>query len=152
LKLTQLTFNSSQDPVQGGAISPDGIYLAYSDTKGVHIKRIGSDAVLSVPQPEELRAKDITWEILPQAWFPDNANFVANAHPESENLWEWRSRTTSIWTFSVAGGARHKVRDNSVAFSVSPDGCLLDVRGVSEPEDKKGPSEHYAGVRSAGCG
>jgi hypothetical protein len=31
LKLTQLTFNSSQNPVVGGTISPDGKYLAYSD-------------------------------------------------------------------------------------------------------------------------
>jgi DNA-binding winged helix-turn-helix (wHTH) protein/Tol biopolymer transport system component len=125
LKLTQLTFNSSQNPVAGGAISPDGTYLAYGDKKGVHIKRIGSDDALSVPLPEQLKNKDIAWEILPQAWFPDNANFVANAHPESETLGEWRSKTTSIWAFSVAGGAPHKIRDNAVGFSVSPDGSLI---------------------------
>ena len=125
LKLTQLTFNSSQNPVAGGAISPDGKYLAYSDRKRVHIKRIGSDDALSVSLPEELKNENITWEILTQAWFPDNAHFVANAHPESESLGEWRSKTTSIWSFSATGVAPHKIRDNAVAFSVSPDGSLI---------------------------
>ena len=125
LKLQQLTFNSSQNPVAGGTISPDGKYLAFNDKKGVHIKRIGSDDAQSFPQPEELKNKNISWEILTQAWFPDNARFLANAHPQSEGLEEWSSKTTSIWAFSVAGGAPQKVRDNAVAFSVSPDGSLI---------------------------
>jgi serine/threonine protein kinase len=124
-KLTQLTFNSSQNPVGGGAISPDGIFLAYSDLKGVHVKRIGSDDALSFPQPEELKDQDITWEILTQAWFPDNAGFLANAHPQGEDLGDWSSNTSSIWSFSVTGGAPRKVRDNAVGFSASPDGSMI---------------------------
>jgi serine/threonine protein kinase/DNA-binding winged helix-turn-helix (wHTH) protein len=125
IKLQQLTFNSSQDPVISGAISLDGKYLAYNDRKGMHTKPIGSDAVQSFPAPEELKNKDITWEILSQAWFPDNVHFLANAHPQSESMDEWSSKTSSIWAFSVAGGAPQKVRDNAVAFSVSPDGALI---------------------------
>jgi serine/threonine protein kinase/Tol biopolymer transport system component len=133
LKLTQLTFNSSQNRVAWGAISPDGKYLAYNDLKGVHVKRIGSDDAVAFPQPEELKNRDITWEILTQGWFPDNARFLANAHPQSEDPedplgWrstEWRSATTSIWVFSVAGGAPYKLRDNALAFSVSPDGSMI---------------------------
>ena len=125
LKLQQLTFNSSDNRVKSGAISPDGKFLAYSDRKGVHVKRIGNDDALSIPPPEELKDKKITWEILTQSWFPDNARFLANAHPQSEDVVEWRSKTTSIWAFSVAGGAPHKIRDNAMAFSVSPDGTLI---------------------------
>jgi serine/threonine protein kinase len=125
LKLTQLTFSSSENPVGGGAISPDGKYLAYNDKKGVHVKRIGSDDAVSFLQPDELKGKEITWEILTQGWFPDNARFLANAHPQSEDLGEWTSRTSSIWVFSVTGGAPNKLRDNAVAFSVSPDGSMI---------------------------
>ena len=125
IKLQQLTFNSSQDPVVSGAISLDGKHLAYTDNKGIHIKPIGSDAVRSFPPPEQLKNKDITWEILSQAWFPDNAHFLANAHPQSESMDEWSSKTSSIWAFSVAGGAPQKVREGAVAFSVSPDSSLI---------------------------
>src|SRR5262249_9569559 len=40
IKLRQLTFNSTENPVSSGAISPDGKYLAYSDTRGLHLKLI----------------------------------------------------------------------------------------------------------------
>ena|SRR5437773_3318149 len=44
LKQRQLTANSSENAVTGGAISPDGKYLAYTDTKGIHIKLIETGA------------------------------------------------------------------------------------------------------------
>jgi serine/threonine protein kinase/Tol biopolymer transport system component len=125
LKLTQLTFNSAENPVSDGTISLDGTYLAYSDQMGVHVKRIGSDDAVSFLQPDELKGKEIAWEILPQAWFPDSARFLANAHPQTEELGEWSSRTTSVWEFSVSGGVPHKVRDNAVGFSISPDGSMI---------------------------
>jgi len=125
LKLTQLTFNSSQNPVKGGAISPDGKYLAYNDQKGMLVKRIGSDDAVSFPQPEELKNQDITWEILIPGWSPDNTWFLANSHPLSEGMEHWSSKTSSIWSFSVSGGAPRKVRDNAEGFSVSPDGSLI---------------------------
>jgi len=36
----RLTFNSSENPVDIGSISPDGKYLAYSDSAGIHVKVI----------------------------------------------------------------------------------------------------------------
>jgi serine/threonine protein kinase len=134
LKLTQLTFSSAENRVLGGTISPDGTYLAYNDQKGVHVKRIGSDDAVSFLQPDELKSKDIAWEILPQAWFPDNARFLANAHPQSEDLGEWTSKTTSIWAFSVTGGVPLKVRDNAVGFSVSPDGSMISFGQNPSPK------------------
>src|SRR5262249_47417663 len=41
IKLQQLTDNAPENPVSDGSISPDGKYLAYVDTKGIHIKLIG---------------------------------------------------------------------------------------------------------------
>ena len=43
-ELTQkrLTFNSSENAVQSGAISPDGKYLAYSDPGGIHVKLLST--------------------------------------------------------------------------------------------------------------
>jgi hypothetical protein len=105
------------------------------------VKRIGSDDAVSFPQPDELKSKEIAWEILPQAWFPDNARFLANAHPQSEDLGEWSSKTTSIWAFSVTGGVPHKVRDNAVGFSVSPDGSMISFGqkpGPKLPEPVRG--------------
>jgi eukaryotic-like serine/threonine-protein kinase len=42
LKQRQLTSNSTEDPVAGGSISPDGRYLAYADLRGIHIKELAT--------------------------------------------------------------------------------------------------------------
>src|SRR5207253_3575036 len=55
IKLRQLTTNSSENPVIGGAISPDGKYLAYSDTRGLHIKLLDTSETRTVPKPEALK-------------------------------------------------------------------------------------------------
>jgi len=125
LKLQQLTINSSENPVTNGAISPDGKYLAYTDGKGMHIKVIGSDEAQSVPEPEALKNGKLNWEILSTSWFPDSQRFIANAHPEGEDPSLWSPLTSSIWIVSVLGGAPRKLRDNALAWSVSPDGSAI---------------------------
>jgi eukaryotic-like serine/threonine-protein kinase len=149
-KLTQLTFNSSENPVRGGTISPDGTYLAYHDLKGVHVKRIGSENVVSFSQPEELKGKDITWEILTQAWFPDNARFLANAHPRSETYNEWSCRTSITWAFNVDGSPPRKVLDNAAVFSVSPDGSMISFGKSPIKLQEKESGEREIWVMSPG--
>jgi len=122
--LSQLTFNSSENRVTGGAISPDGKYLAYTDLKGMHIKVVGTQQTRSVPLPEALKNEDVAWEIAP-SWFPDNTRFLANAHPASENPESWSSRTSSIWIFSLLGEQPRKLRDNARVWSVSPNGSSI---------------------------
>jgi len=132
LKFQQLTINSSENLVTGGAISPDGKYLAYTDAKGMHIKLVGSDEIQRVPEPEALK-NQVVWEIVPTAWFPDSKRFLANAHPARETpagccsqlASAWSSETSSIWLASVLGGAPRKLRDHAVAWSVSPDGSSI---------------------------
>jgi serine/threonine protein kinase len=125
LKLLQLTVNSSENPVTAGAISPDGKYLAYTDAKGMHIKLVGTDETQRVPEPDVLKGKKVTWELLSIGWFPESKRFIANAHPANEDPSAWSSQTSSVWVVSALGGAPHKLRDNAIAWSVSPDGSLI---------------------------
>src|SRR4029077_10711366 len=125
LKLRQLTFNSPENPVTGGAISPDGKYLAYSDAKGMHIQIVDTGEVRTVPLPELLKGSKADWEIIHAPWFPDSTSFLANAHPSGEPAGAESSQTSSIWTVSVEGGAPRQLRDHALAWSVSPDGSLI---------------------------
>ena len=125
LKLRQLTLNSVENAVTSGAISPDGKYLAYSDTKGMHVQIVDSGEVHAVPQPDALKGSKVDWEILSAAWFPGSAEFLANAHPASEDRGSWSSQTSSIWIVPLQGVAPHKLRDKAMAWSVSPDGSLI---------------------------
>jgi serine/threonine protein kinase len=126
VKLQQLTTNSWENPVTGGALSPDGRYLAYTDAKGMHIKLVGTDDSQLVPPPEALRGENVAWEITSSAWFPDSRRFLANSHPTVEDsVYARSSLTSSIWAVSVSGGAPRKLRDAAVGWSVSPDGASI---------------------------
>ena len=125
LKFRQLTINSPDNPVTSGSISPNGKYVAYVDSLGMHVKDIDKDVTEVIPAPAVLKDDKRNWEIIDEAWFPDNARFVANAHPSGEGQDAWSSRTTSVWIFSRLGGIPQKVRDHAVAWSVSPDGSQI---------------------------
>jgi serine/threonine protein kinase len=123
LKLRQLTNNSFENRVVSGAISPDGKYLAYSNANGVRLQLVATGETRVIPQPKELNGKQVDWEV--ETWFPDSTRFVANAHPAREDQGAWSSQTSGIWLLSILGGAPRKLRDNAVAYSVSPDGSLI---------------------------
>ena len=102
LKLRQLTSNSAENLVKGGAISPDGKYLVYTDGAGMHIELIETGEMQPVPEPEALKGRGMVWETGP--WFPNSTRFLANAHePDQHGA---GSRGTSIWAASVLGGHR----------------------------------------------
>ena len=105
LKETQITASSSDLPVKGDAISPDGRYLAYSDAHGVHLKLLatGETSTLSEEPSEDVFA-----------WFPDSIRFLASdiSHP-------------GILAFSVKGGAPQQFRTDGTVNAVSPDGSLV---------------------------
>jgi DNA-binding winged helix-turn-helix (wHTH) protein/Tol biopolymer transport system component len=125
LKLRQLTLNPSDNPANSGAISPDGKYLAFSDSAGMHIQLISTGETRSIPAPEGLGNDDVVWEIPPTAWFPDSTRFLANAHPAREIRDAWSSSSSSVWTVSLLAGAPHRLRDHAVSWSVSPDGTSV---------------------------
>jgi len=124
-KQRQLTFNSFENSVRSGAISPDGKYLAYTDEKQLYIKLIATGEVLRIPAPDELKDKNVNWAVVsPAAWFPDSARFMANAHPSDVDAGAV-TKGTSTWLVSVLGHTPRKLRDSAEAYSVSPDGSLI---------------------------
>jgi serine/threonine protein kinase/Tol biopolymer transport system component len=123
IKLHQLTTNSSENPVMGGGISPDGKYLAYADLKGMHIKLIETGETRAVPQPEALKGQNVEWAC--GGWFPDGTRFLATSRAAEQHWNQWSSENTNMWVTSVLGGAPRKLRDHAVDGAVSPDGSLV---------------------------
>ena len=101
IKLRPLTTNSSENPVIGGAMSPDGKYLMYSDTRGMHLTLIASGETRFIPEPQEFGNHPVKWSA--GIWFPDSTRYVVNAYPSIEEWNEWSSATSSIWAVSVLG-------------------------------------------------
>jgi serine/threonine protein kinase len=125
LKLRQLTTNPPENPVVNGAISPDGKFLAYTDSKGMHVRLIETGETRSIPQPEALNGKPVEWRI-GERWFPDSTRFLADAHPSGQSpAYWWVSQGSSIWVVSALGGPPRKLRDEATAYSVSPDGSSI---------------------------
>jgi eukaryotic-like serine/threonine-protein kinase len=124
LRLRQLTSNSSENPVRSGALSPDGSYLAFSDTRGIHIKALATGESQTVPQPEEvLKDQQANWEVV--RWFPDGARFLAQLIPPPERY--SGIVRSSIWAVSLLGGVPRKLRDDGIVGSISSDGSLVAV-------------------------
>jgi Tol biopolymer transport system component len=92
----------------------------------MYIKLIETGETRAIAQPEELKGKEVDWEVV-GTWFPDGTRFVANAQPTAGGVFEsgWSSQGSSIWAVSVLGEPPHKLRDNAIAYSVSPGGSLI---------------------------
>src|SRR6185437_16221601 len=90
-KEQRLTTNSTANPLSAAAISPDGKYLALSDSSGVYVRTIATGEIhpLSVPVKN-----GVTF----LAWFPDSASVLTSwtnsAGPDS-----------GLWVVSLLGGA-----------------------------------------------
>jgi serine/threonine protein kinase/Tol biopolymer transport system component len=116
VELTQrrLTFNSSDNPVKSSAISPDGRYLTYSDSAGIHVKLLSTGEERLIPRPAGILA---TAEWVIDSWFPDGTQLLANT---------FESRVgASTWTASVLGQSLRKLRDGGVGAGVAPDGMHI---------------------------
>lgn len=123
IKLRQLTTNSWENSVKSGTISPDGKYLAYLDTQGMHVKDIEGGVTQVLATPEAFKNANVQWECC--SWFPDSTRFLASAHPRDEEQSAWASTTASVWKFSRLGEEPRKLLDKAVAWSVSPDGSQI---------------------------
>lgn len=116
IKQRQLTVNSSENGVTGGAISPDGELLAYADIQGIHVQSLGTGKVRDVPEPVALRGLQVDWNIVP-TWFRDSRRFLANAMPHGDS--------PSIWVVGVDGVPPQKLRDDAFAWSLSRDSSWI---------------------------
>jgi eukaryotic-like serine/threonine-protein kinase len=115
VKQRQLTANSSENPVAGGSISPDGKYLAYADLNRIHIKNIETAETVDVPQPEELKGVQIDWGV-GLNWVRGGARFLATNRAGQRPV---------LWSVPVQGGAPSKLRDGATASCVSRDGSWV---------------------------
>ena len=116
-ELTQqrLTFNSSENPVIADVISPDGQYLAYSDTAGIHVKLLSTGEEHLIPRPAGVPATAY-WGVA--SWFPNGTQLLAFAY-------EPGGRRASMWTVSVLGQSARELREGAAGMAVSPDGTRI---------------------------
>jgi Tol biopolymer transport system component/DNA-binding winged helix-turn-helix (wHTH) protein len=104
----RLTANSSDAPVSGSALSPNGKLLAYVDPRGIFLREIESNEVHALPLPDGFRAHSVKW-------FPDGDHVLAAAAAG------W-TQPPGLWNISILGGAPRSIVENSSQASVSPDG------------------------------
>jgi Tol biopolymer transport system component len=116
-ELTQkrLTFNSSDNPVVGGVLSPDGQYLAYFDTAGIHVKLLASGEERVIPKPAGVPA-NAYWGA--SSWFPNGTQLLAFTYEQG-------GHRASTWTVSVLGQSAHELREGAGGVAVSPDGTRI---------------------------
>ena len=122
MQLRQLTTHSFENAVRSGVISPDGKYLAYTDSKRLYLKLITTGEVLPIPQPDVPVSERMDWDL--GAWFPDSPRFIANSH-RSFTATSAESEEASAWVVSVFGRTPIKFREKTRVYAVSADGSLI---------------------------
>ena len=108
----QLTHNSPDNRTLDSAISPDGKYLIYADTNGLHLNVIDTGENHDIPIPPVLQGG--LWDV---AWFPDSSRVLLDVASEDEGF--------QLWAMSVFGGAPRKLRGFARYAEVSPQGSLI---------------------------
>jgi len=108
----QLTHNAPENRSLGGEISPDGKYLIFADTKGLHLDVIDTGETHDIPLPEGLQTE--LWDV---AWFPGGEKVLLTSYGETDGY--------VLWVTSVFGGTPRKVRTNGWSAVVSPDGSSI---------------------------
>jgi Tol biopolymer transport system component/DNA-binding winged helix-turn-helix (wHTH) protein len=121
LSQRRLTANTDDASLTGGVISPDGKYLAYTDTSGFYLRQVDGGETHPVPLPKG-------FDPLPESWFPDSAHLVVTRFGDQRNpphLGKQRARPPSLWKISVMGGTPRKLADEGSSARVSPDGSKI---------------------------
>jgi eukaryotic-like serine/threonine-protein kinase len=112
----QLTHNPPENRTFGGAISPDGKILAFTDTLGLHLSSVDSGEVHDLALPEQLRS--IAWGA---SWFPDGQNLLLTTYSPDQGY--------AVWLVSIFGGAPRSLWTQSYGAVVSPQGALAHISG-----------------------
>jgi eukaryotic-like serine/threonine-protein kinase len=111
IKQHRLTTNPRENPVRFPVISPDGKYLAYSDTSGMHVKLLDTGELQTIAVPQGHTAGFETWH--PSSWFPDSTRLLATLVD---------SGAASIWVVSLLSGTSRQIRNRGLTPAISPDG------------------------------
>ncbi|MGI9071243.1 MAG: hypothetical protein ACR2JB_07975 [Bryobacteraceae bacterium] len=143
-KQRQLTANSSENPVTGGEISPDGKYLLYSDLNGIYLKPIGGGESRAITLPELSKGIKPNWQL--GSWLPDSTRFFAIA--------ELPQKPSSLWNISITGRGHRKLAQAANPWGVSPDGTMLAIakRGDHELWVVAANGEHARKIYESGDG
>jgi len=113
----QLTFNAPENHVTNQAISPDGKYIAYEDSLGLHLRVIASGEEHDLPTPPPGKLVKIQW-------FPDGNTLLLSTFEGVD--------TQSVWALSIFGGNPTKVRAGvGPEQAVSPNGSQIAFEKVS---------------------
>ncbi len=112
--LTQrrLTANPGDTPLTSSAISPDGKYLAYTDSTGFYLRLVDSGETHRVPLPEG-------FDPAVESWFPDSVHLVVSWIEDPE------ASPPSLWVISIMGGTPRKLADEGLWARVSPDATQI---------------------------
>jgi Tol biopolymer transport system component/DNA-binding winged helix-turn-helix (wHTH) protein len=103
----RLTANAPELPVIDGVISPDGKFLAFTDSSGFYLRQIDTGETHAVNVPSGFMAR-------PRSWFPDGTHLLAT--------WTGGPREPeSIWEISLMGGTPRKLVAQGAWPAVSPD-------------------------------
>jgi Tol biopolymer transport system component len=115
-ELTQerVTFDSSTKTVVSAAISPNGKYVAYSESGGIHIKLLSTGEERVIRLAREARAGSIPYV---DSWFPDGTQVLGHSI-------EIDGRT-NIWIASFIGDSQRELRRDGIGWQVSPDGTEI---------------------------
>lgn len=116
----QLTANPPGTVVYDAAISPDGKYLAYSDSAGLHFQMIETGDTHRVALPAGFHVREVTW-------YPDSARLLVTGADASNPEF---GLTPALWSISILGGAPRRLRADAWRASVSPDGTAIAFLNV----------------------
>jgi eukaryotic-like serine/threonine-protein kinase len=120
--LQQLTANPAELPVYGAAISPDGKYLAYTDSNGLFLRLIGTGETRPVPIPDGWRF----WEV---SWFPDGTRLLLTGESRPTD-------TPGLFSVATIGGTPRRLQDDAWRGAVAPDGsAVVFIRARSPIRD-----------------
>ncbi|HZP17558.1 MAG TPA: winged helix-turn-helix domain-containing protein, partial [Terriglobales bacterium] len=105
----RLTANSPENPVTAAALSPDGKYLAYSDSTGLYLKLVSTGETHAIGLPKDFRG-------MPVNWFPDSAHLLLVGDQVGDR---------GLWSISLSGAGLSKLAESGLSGSVSPDGSQI---------------------------
>ena len=107
----QITANPPQAPITAAVVSPDGKYVAYSDTTGVYIRHIDTSEVRPLPLPKGFNAT-------PTGWFPDGTHLLLSSAGAAQEK-------PSLWKVAILGGSPQQLMENASEAAISPDGSRI---------------------------
>jgi len=113
-KQIQLTTNSSEDSVVAAAISPDGQYLAYANSRHLIVQTVASNSPHILSRADGMR-------VIGLSWTNDSREILFSAIvPEKE--------TPSLWTIPIVGDdPPRRTIDDAHYARISPNGKQLAV-------------------------